>query len=100
MNIVITSRNQLRAVFIYSFASHAMKLRRQNKLTCSGNNVKYISFCSKYNTVKRISGFTRHYSFIYHRSGGTMDDNSLSGSNVKVAVRVRPMNRRGECNAT
>lgn len=26
-----------------------------------------------------------------------MDDNSLSGSNVKVAVRVRPMNRRGEC---
>uniref|UniRef100_A0A7N6B5D8 Kinesin family member 13Bb n=1 Tax=Anabas testudineus TaxID=64144 RepID=A0A7N6B5D8_ANATE len=24
----------------------------------------------------------------------TMDDNSLSGSNVKVAVRVRPMNRR------
>nr|XP_019947265.1 PREDICTED: kinesin-like protein KIF13B isoform X1 [Paralichthys olivaceus] len=27
-------------------------------------------------------------------SSGTMDDNSLSDSNVKVAVRVRPMNRR------
>lgn len=25
-----------------------------------------------------------------------MDDNSLNVSNVKVAVRVRPMNRRGE----
>ncbi len=29
-----------------------------------------------------------------------MDDNSLSDSNVKVAVRVRPMNRRGEYNVT
>ncbi|XP_055088134.1 kinesin-like protein KIF13B isoform X2 [Periophthalmus magnuspinnatus] len=28
------------------------------------------------------------------RSGGNMDDNSMSDSNVKVAVRVRPMNRR------
>ncbi|XP_035861399.1 kinesin-like protein KIF13B isoform X1 [Sander lucioperca] len=27
-------------------------------------------------------------------SGGTMDDNSLNDSNVKVAVRVRPLNRR------
>ncbi|KAI3364074.1 hypothetical protein L3Q82_010899, partial [Scortum barcoo] len=27
-------------------------------------------------------------------SGGTMEDSSLSDSNVKVAVRVRPMNRR------
>ncbi|CAG12987.1 unnamed protein product [Tetraodon nigroviridis] len=25
-----------------------------------------------------------------------MDDNNLNVSNVKVAVRVRPMNRRGE----
>lgn len=25
-----------------------------------------------------------------------MDDNGVSDSNVKVAVRVRPMNRRGE----
>lgn len=31
-----------------------------------------------------------------HMSGVTMDDNSLNVSNVKVAVRVRPMNRRGE----
>lgn len=29
-------------------------------------------------------------------SGVTMDDNNLNVSNVKVAVRVRPMNRRGE----
>ncbi|XP_029902902.1 kinesin-like protein KIF13B [Myripristis murdjan] len=28
------------------------------------------------------------------QSAGTMDDSSLSDSNVKVAVRVRPMNRR------
>lgn len=33
---------------------------------------------------------------IRRRSGATMDDNSVSDSNVKVAVRVRPMNRRGE----
>lgn len=26
-----------------------------------------------------------------------MDDNGPNDSNVKVAVRVRPMNRRGEC---
>ncbi|XP_039980600.1 kinesin-like protein KIF13B isoform X2 [Xiphias gladius] len=30
----------------------------------------------------------------FTRSSGTMDDNSLNDSNVKVAVRVRPMNRR------
>ncbi|KAF7664331.1 hypothetical protein LDENG_00180450 [Lucifuga dentata] len=30
----------------------------------------------------------------FHTSAGTMDENSLSDSNVKVAVRVRPMNRR------
>lgn len=34
--------------------------------------------------------------FFCHMSGVTMDDNSLNVSNVKVAVRVRPMNRRGE----
>ncbi|KAM7368249.1 hypothetical protein PAMP_014489 [Pampus punctatissimus] len=32
----------------------------------------------------------------FTRSGVTMDDNNLSDSNVKVAVRVRPMNRRGQ----
>ncbi|MEQ2232790.1 kinesin-like protein kif13a, partial [Ilyodon furcidens] len=34
---------------------------------------------------------TAHF---FTRSGAAMDDNSLSCSNVKVAVRVRPMNRR------
>lgn len=36
------------------------------------------------------------YRFIYHPLGVKMDDNNLNVSNVKVAVRVRPMNRRGE----
>ncbi|XP_040919909.1 kinesin-like protein KIF13B isoform X3 [Toxotes jaculatrix] len=34
---------------------------------------------------------TAHF---FTRSSGTMDDNSFNDSNVKVAVRVRPMNRR------
>lgn len=34
--------------------------------------------------------------FFFYMSGVTMDDNGLNVSNVKVAVRVRPMNRRGE----
>lgn len=44
----------------------------------------------------RFDSFPIH-SFILLRWSGTMDDNnSLNVSNVKVAVRVRPMNRRGE----
>ncbi|MEQ2208532.1 hypothetical protein XENOCAPTIV_005063 [Xenoophorus captivus] len=39
------------------------------------------------------TGFTG-VCLIFRRSGAAMDDNSLSCSNVKVAVRVRPMNRR------
>lgn len=39
------------------------------------------------------------HSSICHRSGGNMDDNGPNDSNVKVAVRVRPMNRRGECSS-
>lgn len=35
--------------------------------------------------------------FICARSGGNMDDNGPNESNVKVAVRVRPTNRRGRC---
>lgn len=35
------------------------------------------------------------YPFICARSGGNMDDNGPNESNVKVAVRVRPTNRRG-----
>lgn len=46
--------------------------------------------------VPRTSGFNSNWLFIYHMSGVTMDDNNLNVSNVKVAVRVRPMNRRGE----
>lgn len=48
--------------------------------------------------IKSMTGLTCVHSFIRLRSGGTMDDNSLGDSNVKVAVRVRPMNRRGEYN--
>lgn len=44
----------------------------------------------------RTSGLNYNWLFIYHMSGVTMDDNNLNVSNVKVAVRVRPMNRRGE----
>lgn len=70
-----------------------MKQSYKNKAMCSGvigiliitNNV-WIS----------TQGCARKRLFIYHPSGVTMDDNNLNVSNVKVAVRVRPMNRRGE----
>lgn len=82
-----------------------MKLRCKNKMMCSGairgNKAKFKrmrGFVVKW--MLRITGFTCIHSFICHRSGGTMDDNSLNVSNVKVAVRVRPMNRRGEYNVS
>ncbi|MED6278669.1 hypothetical protein CHARACLAT_026339, partial [Characodon lateralis] len=44
-------------------------------------------------TNKSPTGFTG-VCLNFRRSGAAMDDNSLSCANVKVAVRVRPMNRR------